>query len=740
MSATQNQLMQSAACFNGCIPPGSHKAVQNYLLANIAGGSIQTNVLMQAAAPFQRIPIGLSPFIQAYLLREIASNLGATITDDPHQLVASFSCDCFPAGTWPALLTKQYVDLAIDLEIEISSDPSTLLQEAKCYLSCIPKGMQDVVMLYLLAQIAGVGTDVNAIIDSASCYDCIPLGLIGRIQFGLIGEWRNNLRTPGRIVADDWADRVVANGGAMPSENSIAANADFVDCMIAAGLWTKMVAVNTIAPDSLIAAITPLLVGPGNDPWTNVGGFVAGNLNIQGLVGNGINYLNTGVNPSTALGSINSCGLTTYVLSPETTAVNQYYMGANNGANNFMMSYRGTLAKRFVAGAGGADAALAANCHVVGFISGNRTGGSTAALYHANGGIPHHALATSAAAAGAVLPNDSTFAFALNFGGAPTSSTSQRLSFLAIHQGLTQAEDSDFYDCVQALRVAYGGGFIADNDDTDQVLTDFTNRLSISGGAAMTAAQRTALETFWNALIAAGIHNKMYSVCCVLPGSAIVTAAELVRAHTPFYRCDGYQSWINNGPFVTTDLTVNGLVGTGNPGAVKYLDTAVYATDIYPDDRTGGLSLYVYDNALGTYTDLGARTANNQLHMLYIYVNSLIDDCFNNTAGSGRLLVVNPHQGYVCGSRLIQAGNDHNIYIASSTVPHTSAVGDDNFGGTRQIHRYFAYAYNNVGVPGNYSLNRHSFLAIHSGLTSVQSNAFYNAIQALRTTLGGGFR
>lgn len=52
----------------------------------------------------------------------------------------------------------------------------------------------------------------------------------------------------------------------------------------------------------------------------------------------------------------------------------------------------------------------------------------------------------------------------------------------------------------------------------------------------------------------------------------------------------------------------------------------------------------------------------------------------------------------------------------------------------------FAAAGNNgAGSPFDFSSKRYSFFAIHSGLTATESLAFYNLIQAFRTTLGGGF-
>jgi hypothetical protein len=65
-------LMEAAKCFK-CIPAGMQSAVQAYLLAVIAGGSLDPNTLMQQAHEFQRIPKGMLGEIQVMLLCNIVN-------------------------------------------------------------------------------------------------------------------------------------------------------------------------------------------------------------------------------------------------------------------------------------------------------------------------------------------------------------------------------------------------------------------------------------------------------------------------------------------------------------------------------------------------------------------------------------------------------------------------------------------------------------------------------------------
>lgn len=57
----------------------------------------------------------------------------------------------------------------------MATTPQQLSDLSKCF-DCIPKGMRDVVLIYILAQIVGI-TDPQTLVTNARCYDCIPVGL-----------------------------------------------------------------------------------------------------------------------------------------------------------------------------------------------------------------------------------------------------------------------------------------------------------------------------------------------------------------------------------------------------------------------------------------------------------------------------------------------------------------------------------------------------------------------------------
>lgn len=69
--------------------------------------------------------------------------------------------------------------------MSIDCDPNALMQAAKCF-SCIPKGSQEEVMVYLLAQIAGGSTDPATLMQEAKCFKCIPKGELEEVMAYLL--------------------------------------------------------------------------------------------------------------------------------------------------------------------------------------------------------------------------------------------------------------------------------------------------------------------------------------------------------------------------------------------------------------------------------------------------------------------------------------------------------------------------------------------------------------------------
>lgn len=272
--------------------------------------------------------------------------------------------------------------------------------------------------------------------------------------------------TPLNALATDWAARVAANGGAVPSGATVSAISDFCDALDAASLTAAMIAVNCFAPDSLIASYTPLIVGAGLDPWTFYS-FVLADLTTSGLVGNGTNkYIDSGVRSTDFLSAANM-GMTLYgsVVSSvagatdcgftDSVGTSQCILRLNDGGNAIANSPSGNIGGVSVASAG------------AGYYSMNRVSTTDLRLFYAKSSSPHAQLGATYATLDTTAfagPNDWLTLYVMFFKntGAPygPSFSSNRISFSAFHNGLSIAQSSVLYSAVQALRTALGGGHV----------------------------------------------------------------------------------------------------------------------------------------------------------------------------------------------------------------------------------------------------------------------------------------
>ncbi len=322
----------------------------------------------------------------------------------------------------------------------MNCDPGSLVNAARCFTRCVP----DLVTLktYLLCRLAAAG-GVTPVVP-----------------------------TPGELVANDWATRVVANGGAFPSQASINGYTAFVDGCIADGNWSKMIHVNGMASDSLIAMKTPLLNIQGIDPWTPQAGNLEGatiTLTADGLfVGPGASSCyNTGFNPSLAYVNDNSAGMTIILQPTGNLHAAEYVCGYNKSdtATLVFCIYANKAGGGQAGGScwdqfnGGLFPAVGTWPAVKGYLSFNRTAANNLAIYGADSLNPHAQLGSTALLSAAVrsnqpVPIQGTFIvqLATYF---PTNNT-YGFAFFAGHLGLTLAESALLYPRIKTLFTAFG--------------------------------------------------------------------------------------------------------------------------------------------------------------------------------------------------------------------------------------------------------------------------------------------
>jgi hypothetical protein len=275
------------------------------------------------------------------------------------------------------------------------------------------------------------------------------------------GGFANTLKAYGNV--SDWAARVITNGGAAVSAATLAAVNTFYDALSKAGtIIGKVKAMNIVAPDSVIAAITPLIKTFGNDPWKDqTGGTTHFGVSANGIIATAASIaMATGVIPSTCFASTSTGGLTCYCVVTTAADASAVDIGSQNGATqscqlytNFNSAFAASQIYNNTTGSCGMAP------KGTGWYSGNVTGAAAEAIYYgsaATGFITGGTIATG----GGTRPTFQIYAMGLNSSGV-TSGTTQirRYSFFCIHDGFTASEAQNLYNAVQALRQAFGGGF-----------------------------------------------------------------------------------------------------------------------------------------------------------------------------------------------------------------------------------------------------------------------------------------
>lgn len=267
--------------------------------------------------------------------------------------------------------------------------------------------------------------------------------------------------------AQDWINRVYANGGTVSSSTASAVN-QFCNDIDAAGLRSSMYRANLFCGTGLNACLVPLYRGPslsgtqyGNTTDTNVGPFVSGDYNETGagggLLGNGSSkYLSTGLTVSD-IGTAASGHMSVYHGLSSGANVNRYYMGANDATtgNRF---YFGTdsFSTATVFGSYGsaqnASQSLAANGHgPAGHRILSRETASLLTHYH-NGSV----VATNTTGIATAVSTAAFAVFAANRNGTVDRWNNSWISAYSIGLGLNSTQASAYRSILQTFQTALG--------------------------------------------------------------------------------------------------------------------------------------------------------------------------------------------------------------------------------------------------------------------------------------------
>lgn len=282
----------------------------------------------------------------------------------------------------------------------------------------------------------------------------------------------------------------------------------------------------------------------------------------------------------------------------------------------------------------------------------------------------------------------------------------------------------------------YGGGWglifpFKDANRGTQLTRIWSERVQNAGGAAPAAGTVTAIGNLLVSMMNSNIARPMTIINAFAPDN-------LTAAITPVLQKQGTTSWANTG-FVIGDLSVNGLKGNG---VGKFLDVGALASSIWAADTTCGVTCYISDSTgAATYIDIGTTDSTAKLMEFVTNDGGNVDfDCYNNTAGQGRITwTTSATNGYYGCNRTSASATA--LYFANSGVAHSAVASAATTGGNRPVLRtmYVFGQHSGLGLELP-SANRYSFVAFHDGLTSAESLAFFNCIQAYRTAIGGGFQ
>jgi len=268
--------------------------------------------------------------------------------------------------------------------------------------------------------------------------------------------------TNAAAIVQAYATQVGLNQGGFLSNQTLQSLIGLVNGLMIDGLWSKVLILNPYVPDSLVASWTPILQGLGQAGfvlWQAFGAWVAGDLTVNGLAGNGSSkYLVTNFSPSNfAAGSMavvhynSTVTATGFTSGGYSSGSNGILCAAKYTDNDYYSTMGDTVNNNFNAASPGA-----------GYYCHSRVSTSDHRLYYASSGSAHAQLgSTDATLFSGPYVNQSMYVHALhnNIAG-PQLYTADRISFWAALTGLTSGDSLNLFNRIQAYRTSIGGGFV----------------------------------------------------------------------------------------------------------------------------------------------------------------------------------------------------------------------------------------------------------------------------------------
>jgi hypothetical protein len=258
----------------------------------------------------------------------------------------------------------------------------------------------------------------------------------------------------------NWQTFVISRHGVVTPKTLLALDW-FYRKLKTTSIFAKIKSLNCLVPDNFIAASIPLIANFGNKIWTN-SGFVNGDISSNGLAGGTSKSLDTGMSPSVIFANIDTGGMTAYIHTYPTTDAEIGGVFEDVYNNSFRLFYGQTSFAFHCYDGGSGQGNLSGSTPPLGYFSANRTSSSVMRVFTgslAAGGHRQLASAGQATIGGLSVFNISVMK--ANVIGAPLTPIyfDGRVSFFAVHDGLTTQESAIFYYLIQTLRQKLGGGF-----------------------------------------------------------------------------------------------------------------------------------------------------------------------------------------------------------------------------------------------------------------------------------------
>jgi hypothetical protein len=271
--------------------------------------------------------------------------------------------------------------------------------------------------------------------------------------------------------AQDWIDRVVANGGSVSTATAAAVNQFCVD-IDAASIRSKMLRLNLFAGSNLNAALVPLYragslgdtqLGSAtdtNNAFVGVGTDYAETGASGGLTGNGTSkYLDTGVTTTDLGANTDSGHISAYHSVPTGPNANRAFMGNTNTGNfrrfQLLSSIFSSSSIAAQWGGSGINANVAGLGNQVGAPAGHRLvsrASDTSLTHYLNASSVASSSSTNASTND--VTTETIFVHAINSAGTAASFNNGRILAYSIGLGLDSQQVTDFYNAMQTFQTA----------------------------------------------------------------------------------------------------------------------------------------------------------------------------------------------------------------------------------------------------------------------------------------------